>query len=120
METKQFKLEKEFAKRWIDALRSDKYEQGDGFLENADGKYCCLGVACRMDHPKVNLFKKFFIDSDGTSSGFISKNLEKTMPALLRGSDDTNEFVKLVSGMNDGGQSFHQIADWIEENVEFV
>lgn len=33
--------------KWIDALRSGKYEQGRGALLN-DGKYCCLGVLCEV------------------------------------------------------------------------
>lgn len=116
----KFKLEKEFGEKWVKALRSGKYEQGEGYLEDADGQYCCLGVACRVNHPRVNLTHKFFIDSDGQGKGYITKNLEEKMPKLLRGTDSNNEFVKLVSEMNDEGQSFDQIADWIEENVEFV
>jgi hypothetical protein len=34
-------------KDWIKALRSGKYKQGTGSLEE-DGKNCCLGVACRV------------------------------------------------------------------------
>ena len=120
MKTKKFKLEKEFAKKWLEALRSGKYEQGEGYLQNADGQYCCLGVACRVNHPRVKLIHKFFIDSEGEGRGYITKDLEEKMPKLLRGTDGTNEFVKLVSEMNDEGQSFHQIADWIEKNVKFV
>lgn len=118
---KRFKLEKEFGQRWLAALRSGKYEQGEGYLQNADGQYCCLGVACRMDHPEEDLLHKFLIDSNGgrSSKSYISKKLEDSMPELLRG-NDSNEFARLVSKMNDEGQSFHQIADWIESNVEFV
>lgn len=39
------------AKAWVEALDSDKYEQGDGALciRTPDGdKYCCLGVACDL------------------------------------------------------------------------
>lgn len=31
--------------KWVAALRSGRYKQGNGMLL-ADGKYCCLGVAC--------------------------------------------------------------------------
>lgn len=33
-------------KKWVAALRSDKYEQGSGCLRSRREKYCCLGVAC--------------------------------------------------------------------------
>lgn len=119
MKTKKYKLEKEFAEKWVKALRSGKYEQGEGYLENADGQYCCLGVACKISYPRARLLHKFFIDSKGQGRGYISKNLEKKMPELLRGTD-ANKFVEKVSQMNDDGKSFNQIADWIEKNVEFV
>lgn len=31
--------------KWVEALRSGEYRQGSGSLQ-ADGKFCCLGVAC--------------------------------------------------------------------------
>jgi len=120
MKTKEFKLEKEFAQKWVDALKSGKYPQGEGFLENSYGQYCCLGVACRMNHPKVDLRNKAFIDVSKESRGHISKYLNRSIPALLRGTDATQPFVQKVSKMNDDGCSFIQIAYWIEKNVEFV
>lgn len=120
MKTKEFKLEKEFAQKWVDALKSGKYPQGEGYLENYYGQYCCLGVACRMNHPRVDLKNKFFIDASKKTRGYITKSLERNMPALLRGTDANQPFVKIVSKMNDDGCSFIQIAYWIEKNVEFV
>ena len=35
----------ENAKKWVEALRSGKYSQCKGTLQNRAG-YCCLGVAC--------------------------------------------------------------------------
>src|SRR5688500_15014524 len=32
---------------WVDALRSGDYKQGRHYLQ-ADGKFCCLGVACQV------------------------------------------------------------------------
>ncbi len=123
MKIKEFKLEKEFAQKWVDALKSGKYPQGEGYLENDYGQYCCLGVACRMNHPKVDLRHKFFIDASKDSKKnkeYITKSLERSMPALLRGVDVDQSFVQKVSKMNDDGYSFDEIADWIENNVEFI
>lgn len=36
---------KQARKKWVEALRSGKYEQGKGQLRQ-DNKFCCLGVAC--------------------------------------------------------------------------
>lgn len=37
----------ENVKTWVSALRSGEFEQTKGVLE-ADGKFCCLGVACQV------------------------------------------------------------------------
>lgn len=45
-------LTKEEKSKWIEALRSGKYRQGDTYLCQSDDKsfqnerYCCLGVLC--------------------------------------------------------------------------
>lgn len=38
----------EIKKRWTDALRSGKYEQGSSRLNLKDEQYCCLGVLCEL------------------------------------------------------------------------
>ena len=45
-------LNAEFKTKWIEALRSDKFKQGKGFLaiQTQEGdRFCCLGVACMID-----------------------------------------------------------------------
>ena len=37
----------EVKQKWIDALRSGKYEQGSEKLRSVSG-YCCLGVLCDL------------------------------------------------------------------------
>lgn len=36
-------------RKWVKALRSGKYEQGACVLESPDNKFCCLGVACKIN-----------------------------------------------------------------------
>ena len=45
-----YKLPKEYKKKWIEALESDKYDQDEGFLYNDCGYFCALG--------SNNLFKR--------------------------------------------------------------
>lgn len=33
---------------WLKALRSGKFKQGVGFLKDAMGGYCCLGILCEV------------------------------------------------------------------------
>jgi hypothetical protein len=36
------------AQKWVEALRSGKYQQTRYLISRKDGKYCCLGVACEL------------------------------------------------------------------------
>jgi len=40
-------MKKEIADKWVRALRSGEYKQGNGSLLR-DGNYCCLGVLCDL------------------------------------------------------------------------
>ena len=48
------RMDKKLKVKWVEALRSGKYEQGRHYLES-EGRYCCLGVL-RAIAP--DLFKK--------------------------------------------------------------
>ena len=116
---KNFKLPKEFTEKWLKALRSHDYEQGDGTLYDANSNtYCCLGVACRMEYPL-----QYLKASDGYAS-LIEKSQDqlkfdlKKIPKELKGNLITNRLVKRLTRMNDYKSSFKKIADWIEDNVE--
>ena len=39
-------MDKEVKRLWVTDLESDEFEQGQGFLRDNNGKYCCLGVLC--------------------------------------------------------------------------
>ncbi|MEK6860522.1 MAG: hypothetical protein AABY07_00995 [Nanoarchaeota archaeon] len=38
----------ELKQNWVDALRSNRYEQGNLYLTNR-GMFCCLGVLCDQE-----------------------------------------------------------------------
>lgn len=55
-------MNKEWAMKWVEALRSGKYTQGKCMLETLDGRNCCLGVLCRitgMEPVVVGELKRF-------------------------------------------------------------
>lgn len=118
---KQYKLRKEFGVKWIEALRSEEYEQGNGFLEDDQGRFCCLGVFCKAHFPKYKILNSFYIETKANAENHkgVSKTLVNKVPSLLIG-NTSNSFVKIVSRMNDDGYTFNDIADYIEQNVEFV
>ena len=112
---KDVRLPKVFKKKWLAALRSGEFKQGEGNLEfkkeafeKSDKEYCCLGVACRIMHPKM----KF-----GNSGYLEGKRFENIkVPEILKG-DDENIIVKKLSEMNDKGKSFKVIAAYIDKNL---
>lgn len=143
---KKFKLPKAFAKKWLKALRGDKYKQTDGQLLSspesrltmANSSFCCLGVAGHLCGYKLTQLE---------GAGFLLENLFPNVPLELQGDSDNNTLVDVLSSLNDGighpikmdyeGKgyifrpivdeeksfqrefSFAQIADFIEDNVEF-
>jgi hypothetical protein len=105
---------------WIAALRSGEYPQTQTFLW-ADGSdrfvydrkpvpkgYCCLGVACAIAGVDLTVFGT----NDLNTNNFASV-----------GADDLGEWLNLneelrerLGTLNDGGKSFSEIADRIEQD----
>jgi hypothetical protein len=51
-------LTKELMEKWVEALRSGRYQQGIGKLRSIDdGQYCCLGVLCDILPPEAGRWK---------------------------------------------------------------
>ena len=116
MENK-YQLPKEFAEKWVAALRSGEYEQGEGMLyDDFYGTYCCLGVAAKICDAPIDKIAKYSLLEIG---GWFD---EYGVPEALIGNNDT--FIDSLTAMNDGfgtaKKSFPEIADWIEQNVEFI
>lgn len=111
---KQYQLSREFAEKWLSALRANTYKQARRKLYDPIEKgFCCLGVACSI----VSIPKSFLLKNNTAllSSGQFDRKV--LLPAGLKGDRDLN---RALAQMNDNGKSFSEIADWIEENVEFI
>lgn len=119
---KKYSLPKEFAEKWVAALRGGEYEQTQSHLQYG-GAYCCLGVACRLvgakDEQLTNVsWIKFSKENDYS----FKKNYAflKRIPDQLIGIRRESNLVYELSSMNDNGKTFAEIADWIIESVEFT
>lgn len=100
---KKYKLPKEFAEKWVEALRSGEYKKFQYGYER-DGCYCAVGLAY-----KVNGYK--FL----TNGHLIN---EKQNDFIYNNHID---IWKNVTKLNDiEGKSFSEIADWLCANVEFT
>lgn len=140
--SKKIILPKEFAQKWIEALRSGNYKQGFGRLLQEQDKnektYCCLGVAC--DVLKID---EEFIRRHAMPSGLPSLIRNSMVPTILwtdqaRKGEDVLQ--NILANLNDGFPDsfldnlqtcgyiipenkqmfdFNDIANFLEANVEF-
>ena len=128
----------EVKQKWIDALRSDKYEQGSGKLRSVTG-YCCLGVLCDLYSQEHNTQWEFRGDEEintqsqdywyfGDQSEFLPESVMnwaelKTPNPNVRVDVEDNEdednwyYTDELSNINDSGYSFNGIANLIEAQL---
>lgn len=131
-------MKKEIAKKWIKALRSGKYKQGNGCLKQTDLKknktyHCCLGVLCEIYNEQMTKSKKKKLNDDMDKYGLHSFNKDiEVLPENVRdwsGVDGcTGHFRNIINyddypyaslaAMNDRGCSFKKIANTIEKEWE--
>lgn len=90
--------------KWVEALRSDKYKQGTGYLER-EGRHCCLGVLCEIQDSE---WRRFWDDGESLYT--------ERLPPALGASLESTDFEELAQ-MNDSGKSFAEIAEHIEANL---
>lgn len=116
--TGMYKLPKRFKEKWLKALRSGEYKQGETFLfNNLENSYCCLGIAgsiCGLKNKSLSCGSLY--TEEGGFSKYQIKKIEKVLPEILIGDFD-NYIVARLANMNDSGRSFKQIANWIEKNL---
>lgn len=106
--------------KWLAALRSGKYRQGQSALAQRDSskhvRYCCLGVLCEITPEAVR--DASALSDLNYSYTYGSDSSDAYLPGSLR--NDVNITPKqqyALARMNDDGVSFSEIADWIEERL---
>lgn len=101
-----YKLPKEYKEKWIEGLKKG-YEQSCHMLHNSDnGGYCAIGVAlvhCSNIHPHE------IRDVPNLNELLMEKY---KVPIKM-------DLCDMIMELNDNDQKeFHEIAEWIESNVE--
>jgi hypothetical protein len=105
-------------KKWATALRSGKYRQTFTRLRNGN-KFCCLGVLCDLyqkAYPQTSEWQLamrgvLFVDAVGCAS-------DSNCPMGVRDwADLTKREQGSLINLNDSGQSFEEIADYIETTL---
>lgn len=125
--TASFSLSPTVKRKWLAALRSGKYKQGNNFMYNKnDNSYCCLGVLCEIEGATTKQMDKMELPHDIE----MFKELVPTASELTKAQKKlafNNEFFAFsvmykgamtsLAYMNDDGISFAEIADVIEKKV---
>lgn len=125
-------MKKEVAKKWVKALRSGKYKQGQRYLKQFNSKnqprHCCLGVLCELYDETMKKNHKKTLVSKTCGDLFVKFNNDwSSLPQIVRewagissgegsficGHNDGNSLAYL----NDTGKKFNTIANVIESNV---
>ena len=113
-------MKREIKDKWIEALRSGKYEQGRDLLCKISGgeKHCCLGVLCELA-PNViktirpNLDRRLY---DGKIC-YLPKSVQNWAGMRTNCGQAFPDDLSLIA-LNDSGFTFPQIADFISKNWE--
>lgn len=120
-------------KKWVKALRSGEYEQGQNKLlerTNEGDKFCCLGVLCNIyaqEHPGTGFKEEkdgsltwYFNETDVLLPKDVAKwaDLDKDIRLYEVSEYDRKDTEDLLAYLNDDKEmNFNQIADWIDENL---
>lgn len=112
-------MRQDIKKLWVEALRSGQYEQGSGAL-SCDGQYCCLGVLCEIA-VEQGLELEVSTNDKGqkifnADSAYLPTEVQEWAQLYGHNPEVLVEDYKeeKLANLNDGGFSFHQIADVIE------
>ena len=117
---------KENRKKWVAALRSGEYKQGNGYLCKMNGqgefRFCCLGVLCEIAGAQKNdelHGEKKVIISYGTGAFESAACAPREAMDFVGLDDEFGSFgAESLSKLNDTGFNFEQIADIIESEPE--
>lgn len=97
--------------KWVKALRSGRYKQTTGALYDGGG-HCCLGVLCRTLRAKLIYDRSVrYFDWRGDQAADL---LPKS---LLRHVGISHAEQHELAQMNDDGQTFADISDYIERRL---
>ncbi len=123
-------MNKEIKKLWVAWLRNLDNEQGHFYLNTGLG-FCCLGGLCevyREFHPETKWEKLSgkgndtgayvsFFDATSFLPSEVSQwaGLPNEIPSVRTG----EQSVKYLTELNDSGNSFLEIADYIEADPDF-
>jgi|SRR6516162_4963994 hypothetical protein len=109
-------MNSEIKNKWIKALRSGEYKQGEGVLHNQiSNTYCCLGVLCQITNvpryeDNVENVEVFGIP-EHYSKSYVPSNYANDFGLSFKSQEE------LAKYNDELGWDFNEIADWIEKSL---
>lgn len=112
----------ELLKEWVAALRSGEYRQGKNMLQNTNGTYCCLGVACEVARKHGIEVQDRYVKVNDHRTIKVLRGLDLCTQGPVRQAFGITECGQLsddscLSELNDSGATFSEIADIIEKEL---
>lgn len=86
-------MNQEIKTKWVNALRSGDYEQGQGALKKPNGQYCCLGVLC-------DLYDKHRMEEFAAESSWAVDTVS------------LNEYISVLGDRSEVGVPPNAVVDW--------
>ena len=114
------KMDKEMKAKWLKALRSGEYSQRRRRLVDQYDNFCCLGVLCNISDDSLG---EWGYKKSTKEWGFLSiegkEDFYESMPpdSVLSKAGVPCNIASLLAEKNDLGESFEQIAEFIEERL---
>ena len=126
-------MNSQIKQKWIDSLRSGKYQQGQSKLYSSDG-FCCLGVLCDIyakevgDKSWVMKDPDYKFDTEKFDYWYFDDQSE-CLPKCVQDWAELNEndpvvtnrivgeYITTLASMNDKGVTFEDLAEMIEAQL---
>tara|TARA_B100000686_G_scaffold252653_1_gene263412 strand:+ start:2404 stop:2832 length:429 start_codon:yes stop_codon:yes gene_type:complete len=110
--------DKEFFKKWVEALRSGKYKQTtNGLYDQDEGAYCALGVGCMV----AGITDPMVLYQGVLPSDLIDYNDLTDLDYEQFFEPIDSDFSERIIGLNDSEEaSFVEIAQFIEDYAKHV
>lgn len=119
-------MNKEIKAQWLTALRSGEYKQGSGFLRivgqnGTENRFCCLGVLCDLavkagvTEVLTERYETRYGKDGDTNTAVLPGHVREWAGLDTHAGSYGAEKSYSLTGDNDGGMTFSEIADVIEK-----
>lgn len=113
-------MEAELKSRWTAKLRSGDYLQGKGALRKRgtyQDLFCCLGVLCEVAVEDGRVHRSETPEVVGWNYNYNEEGGVLPIELESWSGIDLDDRQELMSMNDDAGNTFEEIADWIDQNL---